>query len=37
MLSDTKRRNKLCKTVASGWLIYLNCVMMPGPANVKKI
>jgi len=26
--------NKLVKDVASGWLIYLNCMMMHRPANV---
>jgi hypothetical protein len=24
-----------CETVASGWLIYSNCMMMHGPANIK--
>ena len=36
MLSDTKSRQvKTCETVASGWLICLNCMTMHGPANVK--
>jgi hypothetical protein len=36
MLSHYERRviNSL-KTVASGWLTYLNCMMMHGLANVK--
>jgi hypothetical protein len=35
MLSETKRQVINFKTVASGWLIYLNCMMKHGPANVK--
>jgi hypothetical protein len=37
MLSDTKRQVINCKTVAAGWFIYLNCMMMHGSANVKNI
>jgi len=35
MLNETKLQVINLKTVASGWLIYLNCMMMHGPANVK--
>jgi len=36
LLSDIETSgNKTCETVASGWLIYLNCMMMHRPANVK--
>jgi len=35
MLNKTNIKQKTYETVASGWLIYLNCMMMHGPANVK--
>jgi len=32
-----KRQVNTYDTVASGWLIYLNSMMMYGPANVKNV
>ena len=36
-LARARPRPKICETVASSWLIYLNCMMMHGPANVKQL
>jgi hypothetical protein len=36
MLSDTKRQVINLQKFPSGWLIYLNCVMKHGSANVKQ-
>jgi len=37
MLSHTKRQVINFETVATSWLIYLNCIKMHGLANVKLV